>query len=265
MATTANLPGPKSALACALAVAAGLVGCVPPPAPVASLPEPWDAEPPRVEPAPAAHEPVGVYHVVTPGQTLWRIARAYGVRLDELAAANGIADVTAVEVGTTLFVPGARSPLDVPPYPAPLPRRSPPSGETPSFAEGILLWPVAGGAVLSPYGAPRRSRKHAGIDIRGERGQEILAAESGRVAFSGAKRGYGKVVVLEHGEGVETLYAHAESLLVAEGESVARGQPIARVGRTGNATTEHLHFEVRVAGSAVDPLPFLSGALEARR
>jgi|KBSSwiStaDraftv2_1062776.scaffolds.fasta_scaffold02531_7 murein DD-endopeptidase MepM/ murein hydrolase activator NlpD len=217
-------------------------------------------------PAQDATEPLdGVVHVVQPGQTLWRIARAYDVPLDQLAVANGIDDASRVAVGTPIFIRGARATLDVAAYPAPLPgsaARRPVSPET----VGDYLWPVTGGAFMRPFGEPRRHHIHAGIDIRGSLGQDILAARDGVVAFGGGtKTGYGKMVVLDHGNGIQTLYAHAVEVLVHEGDNVRRGQPIAHLGRTGNATTEHCHFELRLDNKAVDPMPYVLGTAEAHR
>jgi murein DD-endopeptidase MepM/ murein hydrolase activator NlpD len=86
------------------------------------------------------------------------------------------------------------------------------------------------------------------------------------VVFSGQQRGYGKVVVVDHGDGEQTVYAHNSKNLVAAGDEVERGAEVALVGRSGNATTEHVHFEVRRGGVPVDPLPFLPDpALEAKK
>jgi lipoprotein NlpD len=255
----------------AAALAAGCAGTHR--TPVAAIPRapaeelaPAPAEP--GEPGPDAEAPGetegGVVHIVQPGQTLWRIARAYGVEVATIASANGIADPTRVEVGTPLFIPGATATIDVAPWPAPPPaprgKHAPPPGPS-----GDFLWPVAGGEFLRPFGEPRPHHLHAGIDIRGALGQPILAARDGTVAFAGATRGgYGNMIVLDHGDGVQTVYAHAEKLLVKTGEAVRRGETIALVGRTGNATTEHCHFEIREENHPVDPLPFFTSAAQAR-
>jgi lipoprotein NlpD len=213
----------------------------------------------------AAEPADGIVHVVQPGQTLWRIARAYDVPLDTLVEANGIVDASRVEVGTPIFVPGARATIMVAPFPAPPPSpRSIPMTRPELPAD--FLWPVAGGEFMRPYGEARRHHAHAGVDIRGARGQDILAARDGVVAFCGpTTTGYGTMVVVDHGDGVQTLYAHAEKVLVEKGDAVRRGQPIAHLGRTGNATTEHCHFELRVENRAVDPMPYLLGTTEAHR
>jgi len=207
----------------------------------------------------------GVVHIIQPGQTLWRIARAYDVPLDTLAEANGIEDPSRVDVGTPIFVPGALATIAVAPYPAPPPT----PGLGPAIRPAPLAdfrWPVDGGTFMRPFGEPRPHHKHAGVDIRGARGQDILAAKDGVVAFCGpTKTGYGTMVVLDHGDGVQTLYAHAQKVLVKTGDAVQRGQPIALLGRTGNATTEHCHFEIRLENRAVDPMTYLLGTTEARR
>jgi murein DD-endopeptidase MepM/ murein hydrolase activator NlpD len=207
----------------------------------------------------------GVVHIVQPGQTLWRIARAYGVPVGTLAEANGIDDPSHVTIGTPVFIAGARATIDVAPYPAPPPTaRLGPAPRPPASAD--FLWPVQGGQFMRPFGERRRHHTHAGVDIRGARGQDILAAKDGVVAFCGpTKTGYGTMVVLDHGDGVQTLYAHAQKVLVKSGDSVQRGQPIALLGRTGNATTDHCHFEIRLENRAVDPMTYLLGTTEARR
>ena len=268
----------RSFLALAIAAGCSVSGCAGtaravsvsvPRAPAEEIPSTPPAVPEPAVPGPKEFEKTeptdGTVHIVQHGQTLWRIARAYDIPLDKLAEANGIADPSRVDVGTPIFVPGARATLEVEPFPAPPPSgRSVPTLHAPSTAD--FLWPVEGGTFLRPFGEPRRHHTHAGVDIRGTRGQDILASRDGVVAFCGrTKTGYGTMVVLDHGDGVQSLYAHAERVLVEQGDTVRRGQPIALLGRTGNATTEHCHFEIRFANRAVDPMPLLLGATEARR
>ena len=204
--------------------------------------------------------PGGAIHRVQPGQTLWRIARAYGVPLDDLCRANGITDPDRLASGQVLFVPGATRSREVPPYPAPFAGESrPETGEEFSPRVGAaFLWPVPGGELLSPFAAPRRGHLHAGLDIRGNSGQEVLATEAGDVVFSGDTHGdYGRMVVVRHEGGLESLYAHGSKLLVQVGDRVDRGQPVALVGRTGNASTPHCHFEIRRGDVPVDPSVYL--------
>jgi murein DD-endopeptidase MepM/ murein hydrolase activator NlpD len=101
------------------------------------------------------------------------------------------------------------------------------------------------------------SRFHAGIDFAASHGSTIRAADSGRVLFSGWYGGYGQAVIIDHGNGISTLYAHASRLFVKEGQTVQQGQPIAAVGSTGLSTGPHLHFEVRQNGNPVNPMAYL--------
>lgn len=206
----------------------------------------------------------GVFHVVQAGQTLWRIARGYGVPVETIVAANGLSNPETIEVGAAMFIPGARTTVDIAPYPAPPP---PPPTRKIELRNGERdwVWPVQG-EILSRFGARRRSHIHRGVDIRGRSGEEVVAARAGRVVFAGrGGGGYGLTVVIDHADGHQSLYAHNDALLAAVGDEVRQGQPVARCGRTGNATTEHVHFEIRKYDAPQDPLPLLGETLEARR
>jgi murein DD-endopeptidase MepM/ murein hydrolase activator NlpD len=120
-----------------------------------------------------------------------------------------------------------------------------------------LVWPVSG-PVTSVFGW-RWGRMHEGIDIAVPTGTPIVAAAAGRVIHAGWMGGYGNLVVIDHGGGLATAYAHNSSIPVGSGQDVSQGQVIAYAGSTGNSTGSHLHFEVRVNGSAVDPLGYLGG------
>ena len=124
--------------------------------------------------------------------------------------------------------------------------------------ERIRLLPPVAGPVSSGFGN-RSGGRHAGVDILAPAGTEVRAASQGRVETSGAgKRGYGNAVIIDHGEGITTLYGHLATIRVQSGETVRAGDGIGTVGRSGNATTHHLHFELRVDGEAVDPVPYLN-------
>lgn len=118
-----------------------------------------------------------------------------------------------------------------------------------------FIWPL-NGAITSYYG-PRWGRMHTGIDIDGTTGEPIVASKAGRVIVASAYGGYGNAVVIDHGGGVATLYAHMSGFAVSEGDSVSQGAVVGYVGATGNVTGDHLHFEVRVNGSPQDPLNYL--------
>lgn len=118
-----------------------------------------------------------------------------------------------------------------------------------------FVWPVQG-VITSPYGW-RWGRMHEGIDIAVPSGTPVVAAAAGSVIVAGWMGGYGNLVVVDHGNGVATAYAHNSGVTVGVGQSVAQGQLVAYAGSTGNSTGSHVHFEVRVNGSAVDPLGYL--------
>jgi murein DD-endopeptidase MepM/ murein hydrolase activator NlpD len=120
-----------------------------------------------------------------------------------------------------------------------------------------FVWP-ARGRFTSPFGLRRHPifgirRMHTGVDIGAPRGAPVQAAADGRVIYTGWFGGYGKIVVIDHGGGISTLYAHLSQILTREGRTVRKGQLIARVGSTGYSTGPHLHFEVRINGRPIDP------------
>jgi len=122
-----------------------------------------------------------------------------------------------------------------------------------------LAWPVD--APISSGFGRRDARPHLGIDLAVPEGTSVRAACAGVVSYAGDRlRGYGRLLIVEHHGGLATDYAHNQALLVAPGATVERGQTIARSGQTGRATAPHLHFEVREAGRAVDPLSRLAPA-----
>ncbi len=126
---------------------------------------------------------------------------------------------------------------------------------------GQFIWPV-NGPITSPFGYRNhpifgRQILHSGIDIGVDEGTIVHAADSGTVVYSDWMSGYGNVVIIDHGNGLSTLYGHNSALIVSEGQSVRKGQPIAYAGSTGNSTGPHVHFEVRVNGDPVDPLGYL--------
>jgi len=207
----------------------------------------------RAPPAPSPHpepEVVGVTHVVAPGETLWRIARAYRVSPEEVALANHLPESAKVVAGQELFIPGAAQRAEVPPSDA-----VPPVTRPPRRAEATLAWPLAG--VLYARFGPRGDSRHDGIDIAAPASSVVRAAADGEVLFAGEQKGYGHVVVLGHPGGLITLYAHNQGVLVREGARVRAGDALARVGEALKTSGPHLHFEVRLEGKPVDPLEYL--------
>jgi murein DD-endopeptidase MepM/ murein hydrolase activator NlpD len=128
-------------------------------------------------------------------------------------------------------------------------------GSSGSESPSGFIWPL-NGPVTSYYG-PRWGRMHTGIDIDGFTGQPIAASAAGTVSLASYNGGYGNAVVVDHGGGVSTLYAHMSVIHVSVGEQVEAGRTVGEVGATGNVTGDHLHFEVRVNGSPQDPMGYL--------
>ena len=185
----------------------------------------------------ARPERPGVHHTLEEGQTLYALSQVYRISISTLITANGIKDPSDIPAGTPIFVPGATRVLSIP-----------------ARGSAMLMWPLAG-RVTSGYGS--RGGRHSGIDIDGDKGQWIRAADGGQVASAGKDGKYGLTVVVDHGGGLTTLYAHTSKLLVKKGDRVKRGETIAKVGRSGNARGTHLHFEVRRNGRTVNPAPML--------
>lgn len=126
----------------------------------------------------------------------------------------------------------------------------------PSAGPGSLTWPVQG--VLTSRFGPRWGRMHNGVDLAANTGTPVIAAASGQVISAGYNGGFGNLVLIDHGGGFVTAYAHLNSINVGVGQSVGAGNSVGTVGNTGNSTGPHLHFETRVNGVAYDPLQYLS-------
>jgi murein DD-endopeptidase MepM/ murein hydrolase activator NlpD len=165
---------------------------------------------------------------------LWRISHSYGADLEEVMAVNGLDESALIRTGQVLVIPA--------------PTRLPSAPRSSAW----LRWPLRG-EIRSRFGL-RGKRRHDGIDIDGQKGDPIRAAADGEVVVARTWGAYGKTVVLDHGGGVRTLYAHASRLTVNAGDHVRAGDTIAEVGRSGNATGTHLHFEVQQDGKVIDPI-----------
>ena len=137
------------------------------------------------------------------------------------------------------------------------------SGDGTRYVGGKFLWPSKNSyTITSPYSMRVHPtlgvyKQHTGIDIGAAYGTNVLAAASGTVIVSGWNNAWGNYIVINHGGGVTTLYAHNSSLLVSKGQNVSQGQVIAKVGSTGYSTGPHIHFEVQVNGSPVNPMSYL--------
>ena len=239
-------------------------------------------------------------HVVNRGDTLHNIARRNNVPVAELAKANHLDQSAKLSLGMKLTVPGARSaaaaPEAAPVAAAPAQQvaaltppatrsvapaapvqaarlasattqvEEKPVAEAPaksSEATGALpsfRWPVRG-KVITGYGAKTNGKANDGINVAVPEGTPVKAAEDGVVAYSGNElKGYGNLVLVRHSNGYVTAYAHASELLVKRGDTIKRGQIIAKSGQSGEVGSPQLHFEIRKGSSPVDPLQFLNGA-----
>jgi len=177
----------------------------------------------------------GSYITIKKNDTVASVCEKYGIEITDLVNANPGVDVHALQIAQRLFVPGTQALSEI-------------------FRFG---WPVHG-RISGRYGyrihpVYHRRMMHTGLDIAAGYGSPIRAALGGRVAFVGWKGGYGKTVVVEHPNGYETLYGHCSTILVNRGDTVKRGDTIARIGSTGISTGPHVHFEVREHGSRINP------------
>jgi murein DD-endopeptidase MepM/ murein hydrolase activator NlpD len=238
-------------------------------------------------------------HVVNHGDTLLSIARRNHVPVAELARANHLEPSTKIRLGMKLTVPGAKTATAAPaPQPAmaavgfqpaaavaaPVTKMAAAGGAPQSArlaqaaatedaadatpvkaaeATGALptfRWPVRG-KVITSYGAKTNGKSNDGINLAVPEGTPVKAAEDGVVAYSGNElKGYGNLVLVRHSNGYVTAYAHASELLVKRGDTIKRGQIIAKSGQSGEVGSPQLHFEIRKGSSPVDPLQFLNGA-----
>ncbi|GIX07277.1 MAG: hypothetical protein KatS3mg115_1680 [Candidatus Poribacteria bacterium] len=188
----------------------------------------------------------GVLYVVQRHDTLEDIALRYRVPIKTIQETNGIENPNRIWVGQELFLPNAQ-----------IPRVLPGSSAQPER----FIRPVSG-RVSSPFGMrthPISGRRtmHQGIDFASGAGARVVAARSGRVIYAGRLGGYGNLVVIDHGGGVTTRYAHLQRIVVRRGQRVRQGATLGYTGSTGYSTGPHLHFEIRINDRAVDPARYL--------
>jgi murein DD-endopeptidase MepM/ murein hydrolase activator NlpD len=264
---------------------------IPHPAAVAAASAPAD---PVARPAAAVTAAPSV-HVVNHGDTLLGVARRNHVSVAELARANGIQPNAKLRLGMKLTVPAKATALAPAAQPA-VAAAQPAAASAPATrlaavtaesqqkarlaqatnedgpaetsvkaadATGALptfRWPVRG-KVITSYGAKTNGKANDGINLAVPEGTPVKAAEDGVVAYSGNElKGYGNLVLIRHGNGYVTAYAHASELLVKRGDTIKRGQVIAKSGQSGEVGSPQLHFEIRKGSTPVDPLQFLNGA-----
>ena len=210
----------------------------------------------------------GIYHTVQKGQTLYFIAHAYGVDVNRLRRINGIYDPSQLQVGTRLWIPGARKVLEIYSKKSKLNvaqktsrgKKNLPAKikqhKTVKVVKGFFIWPLRG-QLTSKFGS-RNGRHHDGIDISSRKGTPIVAAADGNVMFSGwGPTGYGLMIIIRHKNNLTTVYAHNSHIHVRKNQAIRQGQRIASVGSTGRSTGPHLHFEVRNDTNPQNPLNYL--------
>jgi murein DD-endopeptidase MepM/ murein hydrolase activator NlpD len=228
---------------------------------------------------PAASASYGGFHITGPGDTLTKIANRYRVSLVDLAKANRIPPHAQIKLGDRLAIPAKNSappradaapasPTAVPPkqvasadpqHSANLasPTQSPEADAKQGNGGTVFRWPVRG-RIVAAFGAKTNGQHNDGINISVPEGTPIKAAEGGVVAYAGNElKGYGNLILVRHPNGFVTAYAHASELLVKRGDTVTRGQVIAKSGRTGAISAPQLHFEIRKGSTPVDPTPYL--------
>ncbi len=203
----------------------------------------------------------GVSHTVKSGETIAEIAKKYQVDPTAIIEGNKLASATDIQVGEDLIIPDGINPTDVV-----VRQRTPqslgnviknffippPAGSGQELG-GKFLWPVLSRRITQYFGL-----RHTGVDIGETIGDPIYAAESGRVERAGWNNGgYGNYVILNHGNGIQTLYGHQSKILVKAGDTVTRGQTIGLIGSTGRSTGPHLHFEIRINGRVTNPLNYI--------
>jgi len=201
------------------------------------------------------------YYVVQPNDNLYSIAFALEVSPGQLRRANPWVNPVYIEPGTRLLIPQNQTEHNYSNNNNYDKSEIQQSGQADYQLQGAnFIWPINRIDVSSNYGW-RKGRLHTGIDLRAPRGTPIYASAAGRVIFSGYNRGYGHIIVIDHGRGIETAYAHNSRNMVRKGQRVKQGEVVATVGRSGNATGYHVHFEFRRHGQAVNPIQFVQAAL----
>jgi murein DD-endopeptidase MepM/ murein hydrolase activator NlpD len=198
----------------------------------------------------------GVTHTIKRGDTLNAIASRYRAKADDILEINKLADASELKVGAKVVVPDGFPPAPV----VPAYSRSTSLADIRSIFKpakplaGKFNWPTTKKRITQYF----RGWRHSGLDIGAGRGQPIYASDDGIVITSGWNaRGYGNYVIIDHGNGIHTLYAHNNDNYVKKGARVKKGDIIAAVGSTGRSTGSHVHYEVRINGNRVNPLDYL--------
>jgi len=187
----------------------------------------------------------GVHHRVEAGQTLWRISRIYDVDISDILRANHISEDAAVETGQLLLIPNRLRQQNIP-------------VKSGTAGGDDFIWPLKG-KIIAGFGVSYRNIMNKGINIQGPAGADIVASRGGRVVFYADDFGnFGKTVIIDHGDGLRSVYSRASDIFLRGGENVQRGSVIGRVGSAGRDKNDYLHFEIRKGALPENPLFYLS-------
>jgi murein DD-endopeptidase MepM/ murein hydrolase activator NlpD len=203
----------------------------------------------------------GIRHEVAKGESLESIAKKYDIEVDIITEANNITDPSLIAVGNKIMIPDGKK--IIPPKPAPAPVKNSYTGfaaikdivkpsDSQPVASNKMNWPTVGSRITQYY-----SWRHTGLDIADKVGTAIYAADAGTVEYVGWGTGYGNQIVIDHGGGKKTRYAHLSKFYVGRGDKVSKGQSIGGMGSTGWSTGSHLHFEVIINGVKYNPLNYI--------
>lgn len=199
----------------------------------------------------------GLMHVVAKNETISSISKKYNVSSESIVNANNLDSDEVLKLNQKIFIPGGKKIIvstssSRPAYTGTSIAQSVPTTPSTNYSGGKLLWPTVGHRITQYY-----SWRHQGLDIANKTGTPLYASESGTVEKSGWNNGYGYNVVINHGGGLKTLYAHASKLHVKAGDEVNRGDIVADMGSTGWSTGPHIHFEVISNGVKQNPLNYI--------
>ena len=192
----------------------------------------------------------GVYHTINRGETLWRIAKTYGIDLQYLAELNNIKDRTSITTDLKIFIPGTTRTKKII-----IDTKQPPPHSKTTKIKGSFIWPVRG-SLVSRFGI-RNGMRYEGIEIAVPSGTPVKAASDGEVVYEGSLKGYGNLLILKHKNQYNTVYAYNHINLVRLGQKVKKGETIAKVGNSGRFSEPRLHFQIREKNQARNPLFFL--------
>ena len=200
-------------------------------------------------------------YTVAAGDTLSKIAKSHDTTVSKLMDLNALSNPNALAVGMVLYVDTLRGKARVPSQAVATRGEAKPGATSGRKSAGAhvkypMRWPVTGN-VTTKFGKKKAGAPHDGIDISAPKGSPVKAAQKGKVVYSDFHGGYGNLVIVKHGSGLLSVYAHNMKNLVKKGDPVSQGQVIAYVGDTGKIAGPHLHFEIRRGASPKNPLNFL--------